>query len=186
MKVVQICSKCKVIQICYSEMKVFQICWSETKFAQICCSENVNKSLFNSLFYNESCNNYCFSFVALTHGYISESQVYTGSYRKGNTKTKDVLQLKTWKHEVWQLVALNVANCSLRPLIAEVIQVNEENIDVVWLEGSMWKVAKKKEARVMVDWVDTVPKTSIILFDFELTKTKHLEKQQKHTCLRSD
>ena len=78
-----------------------------------------------------------------------------------------------------QLVALNVENCHLRPLIAKVLEVNMETIDIVWLEGSYnksWKVAKKRERRTLVDWVDTVPKSSVILFDFQLTKTNRLRK----------
>ena len=70
-------------------------------------------------------------------------------------------------HRFIQLVALNVENCHLRPLIiiAKVLEVNEETIDVVWLEGGyskVWKIAKKKEGHGLVDWVDTVPKSSVI------------------------
>ena len=56
-----------------------------------------------------------------------------------------------------QLVALNVENCNLRPLIAQVLEVNTDTVDIVWLEGSytkLWKVAKKKEGHTLVDWTD--------------------------------
>lgn len=87
-----------------------------------------------------------------------------------------------------QLVALNVENCHLRPLIAKVLEINEETIDVVWPEGSYsrpWKVAKK-EVRTLVDCMDSVPKSSVMLFDFQLTKTNRLRKAtiehlKKHT-----
>ena len=78
-----------------------------------------------------------------------------------------------------QLVALNVENCHLRPLIAKVLEVSADTIDVVWLEGSYtksWKLAKRKEGHTFVDWADNVPKSSIILFDFQLTKTNRLRK----------
>ena len=78
-----------------------------------------------------------------------------------------------------QLVALNVENCHLQPLIAKVLEVNANTIDVVWLEGNytkLWKVAKRKEGRTLVDWTDSVPKSSILLFDFPLTKTNRLRK----------
>ena len=77
------------------------------------------------------------------------------------------------------LVALNVENCQLRPLIAKVKEVHHDSLDVVWLEGSYtraWKVAKRKEGRNLVEWNDTVPENSVILFDFDLTKSSRLRK----------
>jgi len=71
--------------------------------------------------------------------------------------------------EKGQFVALDVENYHLQPLNAEVLEVHVETIDVVWLEGSYsksWKVAKKKEGCTLVDWLDSVPKSSVILFDF--------------------
>jgi len=64
------------------------------------------------------------------------------------------------------LVALNVENCHLWPLIAKVLEVHAEAIDVVWLESSYsksWKVAKKKEGHTLVDWVDSIPKSCYII-----------------------
>lgn len=81
--------------------------------------------------------------------------------------------------EKGMLVALNVENCPLRPLIAKVEEVHHESLDIVWLEGSYtraWKVAKKKEGRNSVEWTDTIPKNSVILFDFQLTKSNRLRK----------
>jgi len=81
--------------------------------------------------------------------------------------------------EAGHLVALNVMNCDLRPLVAKVTKVNEDTMEIIWLEGSYtrpWKVAKKKEGRNLVDWTDTVPKSSIILFDFKLTPSNRLRK----------
>ena len=81
--------------------------------------------------------------------------------------------------EEGQLVALNVINCNLRPLLGKITKVHSCDLDIIWLEGSYtrpWKVAKKKEGRIIVDWTDTVPKSAVILFDFELTATNKLRK----------
>ena len=106
--------------------------------------------------------------------------MYTGSYRHPNATVRNVLTVDNMDTiDKGQLVALNVENCHLRPLIAKVLEVNADMVDVVWLEGSYtrsWKVAKRKEGRTLVDWVDSVPKSSILLFDFQLTKTNRLRK----------
>ncbi len=55
-------------------------------------------------------------------------------------------------------------------------------VNVVWLEGSYtkkWKEAKVQDPinrRKKIDWKDTVPKSSIILFDFELMSAGNLRK----------
>ena len=80
------------------------------------------------------------------------------------------------------LVAVQCENCSNEPLLARIVQVFDTNIEVVWLEGEYdksWKVACHRDLqnpRKMVDWKDILPKSCIILFDFELTSTKHLRK----------
>lgn len=84
------------------------------------------------------------------------------------------------------LVAIQCENCSNEPLLARIVQVFDTNIEVntiVWLEGEYdksWKVARHRDPqnrRKMVDWKDILPKSCIILFDFEqLTSTKHLRK----------
>ena len=106
--------------------------------------------------------------------------MYTGSYRNPSSTVSSILNVEdTDTIEKGQLVALNVENSHLRPLIAKVLEAKAETIDVVWLEGSYsksWKVAKKKEGRTLVDWIDSVPKSSVILFDFQLTKTERLRK----------
>jgi len=93
--------------------------------------------------------------------------VYTGSYRNPNLTVRSVLSVENMDAiEKGQLVALNVENCHLQPLIAKVLEVHAEAIDVVWLEGNYsksWKVAKEKEGRTLVDWVDSVPKSCYII-----------------------
>ena len=104
--------------------------------------------------------------------------MYTGSYRRPGSTSRHVLDVENLNSlEVGQLVALNVINCNLRPLLAKIMKVHSCDLDIVWLEGSYTRpVSKKKEGRTMVDWIDTVPKSAVILFDFQLTATNMLRK----------
>lgn len=106
--------------------------------------------------------------------------MYTGTYRNPQHRVRDVLNVESMEGlQVGQLVALNVENCALRPLLARVLSTSDSHLEITWLEGSytgIWKVAKRKAGRTLVDWTDTVPKESVILFDFELTKTNKLRK----------
>ena len=106
--------------------------------------------------------------------------MYTGAYRNPRHTVKEVLNVDTLEGiQDGHLVALNVENCHLRPLIARVLSSSDNELEIVWLEGTYsgaWKVAKKKDGRRVVDWIDTVPKEAVILFDFELTKTNKLRK----------
>lgn len=70
------------------------------------------------------------------------------------------------------LVALDMEEHKERPLIAEVREISEENVVIVWYSGSWtgkWTPAKRKEGRQWVEWIDEVSKEHIILFDFTLT-----------------
>ena len=65
------------------------------------------------------------------------------------------------------------------PLIAKVLKVNTETLEIEWLTGgwkTAWKPAKKRSGRQMVPWTDTIPKESIKLFDFTLTCGNKLRK----------
>ena len=63
--------------------------------------------------------------------------MYTGSYRNPNSTTRNVVTVESVNTiEVGQLVAINVANCGLRPLVAKVMKVYDNNLDIIWLEGS--------------------------------------------------
>ena len=81
-----------------------------------------------------------------------------------------------------QLVAVQCENCELEPLIARVEGIKQDNVEVVWMEGGYtkaWRVAKQldpKNRRKKIGWKDTIPKSSIILFDFKLTSNNHLRK----------
>ena len=106
--------------------------------------------------------------------------MYTGTYRNPRHTVRTVLNVDTLEGiQVGHLIALNVENCQLRPLIARVLNSSDSELEIVWLEGSYtgaWKIAKKKDGHTLVDWTDIVPKQSVLLFDFELTKTNRLRK----------
>ena len=72
-------------------------------------------------------------------------------------------------------------NCEKEPLIGSVEEVHRDDVDIVWLEGEYNKARKtarhvnpSNRSRIIVDLRDKIPKSSIILFDFELTARKHL------------
>ena len=108
-------------------------------------------------------------------------QVYTGNYRQpSTTQVQTVLDLSGL--EIGHLVVVNCANCDLEPLLGKVISINGEEVTIVWLEGhynSSWRTSKQVDPankRKKIDWTDTIPLNSIILYDFKLTSTNHLRK----------
>ena len=69
--------------------------------------------------------------------------------------------------------------CEETTSIGEVRSLAEDKIEIAWLKGSYttaWTTWVLYEGRTKVEWRDSIPKTSVILYDFELTKTKHLRK----------
>ena len=78
-----------------------------------------------------------------------------------------------------QLVAVHCDETTTEPSIGEVSGMTEDNVELVWWKGgysTAWTTWFLYEGRRKVEWVDSVPKSSIILYDFELTKTKHIRK----------
>ena len=79
-------------------------------------------------------------------------------------------------------MAVHCENCDKEPLLGKVREICEDDIHIVWLDGEytkQWKESKQrdpKNRKKFIDWTDTIPRSSIILFDFELTATKHLRK----------
>ena len=113
--------------------------------------------------------------------YYCSLQVYTGSYRPRDKEVTSVEDTSSLSKD--DLVAVVCENCEIEPTIGRVEEINGNDVDIVWLEGTYqtaWKVAKHRDPRNrsrMVEWRDTVPKESIILFQFQLTATKHLRKR---------
>ena len=81
-------------------------------------------------------------------------------------------------------MAVQCENCSLEPLLGKVLEIFTDvgEIEIVWLEGTYnkaWKVSKRRDPnnrRRIVDWTDRIPLSSVLLFDFELTKRNLLRK----------
>ena len=105
-------------------------------------------------------------------------QVYTGPRRSKNVDDADLSTLN-----VDDLVAVFCENYAQEPVIGQCTQIFDNTIEVRWMEGSYtplwkpWKVRDAKNRRKVVDWVDRIPKMSILLFGFTLTATKHLRKK---------
>ena len=65
------------------------------------------------------------------------------------------------------------------PLIAKVLKINAETLEIEWYTGgwkTAWKPARKRSEKQLVPWTDTIPKESIKLFDFSLTGGNKLRK----------
>ena len=109
-------------------------------------------------------------------------QVYTGSYRPQSSAVVSVSDVATLK--VGHLVAVQCENCSLEPLLGKVLEIFTDvgEIEIVWLEGAynkawkVWKHRDPKNRRRIIDWTDRIPLSSVLLFDFELTKNNLLRK----------
>ena len=78
--------------------------------------------------------------------------------------------------EEGQLFAVYCEESSTDPKIGKCITAHGVTVRLSWLQGSYstaWKLWRKRSGRHMVDWEDDVSTSSIILFDFKLTKTHH-------------
>uniref|UniRef100_A0A1X7TS95 Uncharacterized protein n=1 Tax=Amphimedon queenslandica TaxID=400682 RepID=A0A1X7TS95_AMPQE len=91
------------------------------------------------------------------------------------------------------LVAVTWENSELEPLIARVLEIEENRIEIEWLEGTYskpWHTTKQKDPnnqRKFIAWKDFILKESIILFAFTMTASNcfckatidHLKEQYK-------
>ena len=123
--------------------------------------------------------------------YTSSMQVYVGPYQNTRNQVHSVPDHSGLSEG--QLVAVHCEESSTEPAIGVCLEVQEESLMVSWMKGSyttQWKPWKRKEGRKNVDWVDIVPKSSIILFDFAFTQTGHLRKttiehlQHAYSCIK--
>lgn len=74
--------------------------------------------------------------------------------------------------KVGHLIALRTETEEEAPWIGKVTAVNTDDVRLVWLEGTYtgkWKVAKVRSGRKMIEWHDSVQRTCIMLYGFELT-----------------
>lgn len=106
--------------------------------------------------------------------------MYTGPYRSKKRRVEIECDLSTLS--TGQLVAVHCENCDKEPLLGKVRDISGDDIHIVWLDGEyskQWKISKQRDPtnrKKLIDWTDTIPRSSIILFDFELTAAKHLRK----------
>ena len=74
-------------------------------------------------------------------------------------------------------------NWDKEPVLGRVENILSDTVEIVWLDGdyqTAWKTARHRDPTHkgrMVDWRDTIPKSSIILFAFTLTAKNHLRKK---------
>ncbi|XP_064397846.1 uncharacterized protein LOC135344551 [Halichondria panicea] len=112
-----------------------------------------------------------------------ECNVYTGAYRKqSRTDVREVQDLAGLKID--QLLAVrSCPSSNIEPWIAQLRSISDSEVGVVWMEGkynSKWKVARRQDPenkRKRIEWEDSVTKSSILLYDFQLTSTGHLRKK---------
>ncbi len=114
--------------------------------------------------------------------------MYIGNYRPSSlTQVQPVQDLSGIK--VGQLVAVFNEDKETEPWIGKLEDIFEDNVTVVWMEGGYtkkWSTAKITDPanrRRKVEWKDTISKSSIILYAFELTAIQEvLEKPLSSTC----
>ena len=88
-------------------------------------------------------------------------------------------------------MAVFCENYSTEPAIGKCIQIDNDTIEILWMEGSYtspwkpWKVRDPKNRRKTIDWTDSIPKLSIVLFGFILTSNNHLRKKTID-CLKQE
>ena len=109
--------------------------------------------------------------------------MYTGSYRAPSRSTREVMAVSdTTALQTEHLVAVTCENCELEPLIAKVVEIEENRVEIEWLEGTYskpWHTAKQRDPnnqRKFIPWKDFIPKESIILFAFTMTASNRLRK----------
>ena len=84
--------------------------------------------------------------------------------------------------EIGQLVAIFCEDWHTDPAIGECLELGGEEIGIRWLEGSyssawmLCKVPDPQDKRKKVDWMQNVPRSSVILYNFKLTAKNHLRK----------
>ena len=85
--------------------------------------------------------------------------------------------------EIGHLVAIHCEDCPTEPAIGEVTDIGIDDINLKWMEGTYstawhyYKILDARDRRKKVDWIQSVPRSSILLFNFTFTKTNHLKKK---------
>lgn len=103
--------------------------------------------------------------------------------RKGRDTAEDSGRMSE-KVEAMDVVAICRPKYKDRPQIARVIQKTKNGYSIHWMTGSYtgpWAVAKKRDGRKKVPWVDTIKESDIIYKKISLTSGHKLTNKVAHT-----
>ncbi|XP_055087467.1 nipped-B-like protein B isoform X2 [Periophthalmus magnuspinnatus] len=103
--------------------------------------------------------------------------------RKGGEAAEDSGQ-KNEPVEVMDIIATFCPKYKDRPQIAKVVEKNRKGYSIHWMTGTYsgpWSVAKKKDGRKKVPWVDTVKESDIIYKKITLTSGQKLSNKVVQT-----
>ena len=56
--------------------------------------------------------------------------------------------------------------------------MGDDTLEIHWMAGGWtkaWRDLKIRKGRKMIDWIDTISKDTVLLYDIELTKTNRLK-----------
>lgn len=88
------------------------------------------------------------------------------------------------KVDVRDVIAICCPKYKDRPQIAKVIQKTKAGYSIHWMTGSYsgpWAVAKKRDGRKKVPWVDTIKESDIIYKKISLTSGQKLTNKVAQT-----
>lgn len=86
--------------------------------------------------------------------------------------------------EVMDIVAIYCPKYKDRPQIARVVQKTRNGYSIHWMTGSYsgpWAVAKKRDGRKKVPWVDNIKESDIICKKISLTSGQKLTNKVAQT-----
>jgi len=89
--------------------------------------------------------------------------------------------------EEGMLIAVQLDEYAERPLIARVDTVTGDNLSITWMYGhwtTNWSVCKRRVGHSYVEWKEDIPKSAVVLFDFQLTPTGKLRSATVHELKR--
>ena len=107
--------------------------------------------------------------------------MYLGSYQAPLNLVTTVES--TEDLDIGHLVAVHCEDCPTEPAIGEVMELGRDNVQIKWLKGTYstsweyYKIPDERDRRRKVNWEQNIPRSSILLYNFQLTKTKHLRKK---------
>uniref|UniRef100_A0A1X7TSQ5 Uncharacterized protein n=1 Tax=Amphimedon queenslandica TaxID=400682 RepID=A0A1X7TSQ5_AMPQE len=117
--------------------------------------------------------------VPILFDHDPECELYTGSYRAPFRLTREVMAVSdTTALQQGHLVAVTCKNSELEPLIARVLEIEENRIEIEWLGtySKPWHNKTEGSKLPIIAWKDFILNESIILFAFTMTASNCLRK----------